>query len=120
METPMPAGPSLGDLQAGTAQMTSTPPAPAPAPEAAPPAAAEGGEQMARGGLLGDTFKNVDWVEATVIGILGSALFYMIYYYRLRIQTYKGEHVELANEVTDLKAKMSKLMQATAKRTVRV
>lgn len=113
---PAPAGPSLSDMQAGTATMAA-PPAPAPMPAEA---GGEGGEQMARGGMLGDTFKNVDWVEATVIGVLGAALFYMIYYYRMRIQTYKGEHVELANEVTDLKAKMSKLLQASAKRTIRV
>lgn len=107
-------GPSLVDMQAGTATMSAPSPPPAPAPGGQP-----GGEpQMAKGGILGDTFSNVDWVEASIMGVLGAALFYMIYYYRLRIQTYKGEHVELANDVTELKAKMSKMMQATARRKV--
>lgn len=111
-------GPSLTDLQSGAATMN-----PAPVATPAPATMTEGGEgveTMEKGGILGDTFKNVDWVEATVIGVLGAALFYMIYYYRMRINTYKGEHVELANDVTDLKAKMSKLMQSGAKRTSRI
>ena len=114
-------GPSLTDLQSGAATMNPAPvavPAPAPAPMGVE--GAEGVETMEKGGILGDTFKNVDWVEATVIGVLGAALFYMIYYYRMRINTYKGEHVELTNDVTELKAKMSKIMQAGAKRTSRI
>lgn len=111
-------GPSLTDLQSGAATMD---PAPVAVPSPAPaPVGAEGVEAMEKGGILGDTFKNVDWVEATVIGVLGAALFYMIYYYRMRINTYKSEHIELTNEVTELKAKMSKIMQAGAKRTSRI
>ena len=114
MNPPSSTGPSLTDLQSGTATMTPAPPPPMPdGGQPAPP-------QMAKGGILGDTFKDVDWVEAALIGVLGTALFYMIYYYRMRIQTYKGEHVELANDVTDLKARMSKLTAATAQKRVRL
>lgn len=115
---PVPNTPTLDNMQTGGAQM---PAAPAVQPPAAAGASPDGSvNTMEQGGVVGDMFKNIDWVGMTIIALAGSACFYMIWYYRMRIHTYKGEHVTLSNDVTELKSKFQRMSQASQKRRVAI
>ena len=100
----------------------STPPAPAQAPAQAQPIPAPpmvqtpmpAAPQMASGGVTGsvnDFFRGVNWVDVGILMLGTAALYYTIYYYRIKIKAQKRELADMGNKVDMMEAKVSAIQK---------
>lgn len=96
--------------------------APAPMPVAAPsvapvvplpttpPVMAAGGSVNTQTSFK-NIFKDINWVDAGIMMIGLAALYYNIYYYRIKIKTMKQEWPEICNRVDIVEAEVANVKQ---------
>lgn len=79
-------------------------PAPAPMPMPAPAPLPAPESKFSSGGFLGGAFDGVSLTDVGMIAITACAAFYIIKYYRDRINYLKSEKTQLTKDVEELKA----------------
>jgi hypothetical protein len=98
---------------------------PIPAPMAQTPMPATPTTMMASGGVSGSGsldsfFRGVNWVDVGILMLGTAALYYTIYYYRIKIKAQKRELADIGNKMDMMEAKVSaiqKQQQAQAENT---
>lgn len=83
---------------------------PIPTPPMPMPAA----PQMSSGGVTGsvnDFFRGVNWVDVGILMLGTAALYYTIYYYRIKIKAQKRELADMGNKVDMMEAKVSAIQK---------
>jgi hypothetical protein len=108
-----------------TAVPTPTPaPVPSPPPAANPITPMPPTTTMATGGNVGsssfkDIFKDINWVDTGIMMVGLAALYYNIYYYRLKIKNMKQEYPEICNRLDAVETEVANVkQQQKAKATV--
>jgi hypothetical protein len=102
---------------AAPAQQAAATPAPAPV-QTAPASSATTqnttppeSSKMSSGGSIGDFFDDINWVDVGILMLGTAALYYTIYYYRIKIKTQKRELLDVANRIDMMDAKISALQK---------
>jgi hypothetical protein len=70
--------------------------------------------QMQSGGVTGsvnDFFRGVNWVDVGILMLGTAALYYTIYYYRIKIKAQKRELADMGNKVDMMEAKVSAIQK---------
>lgn len=110
MSAPMPQQPMA---QAQAQPMPQATPQPMTQPQAMPMPAAPA-PQMTSGGVAGsvnDFFRGVNWVDVGILMLGTAALYYTIYYYRIKIKAQKRELADMGNKVDMMEAKVSAIQK---------
>lgn len=70
---------------------------------------------MSDGGTTGDSikdfFKNVNWLDVGILMLGTAALYYTIYYYRIKIKAQKKELLDVCNRMEMVEAKVNAIQK---------
>jgi hypothetical protein len=96
-----------------SSQPAQTQPIPAPQPMVQTPMSAP---VMANGGVSGSGslrsfLKEINWVDVGILMLGTAALYYTIYYYRIKIKAQKRELADIGNKMDMMEAKVSAIQK---------
>lgn len=69
-------------------------------------------QSMAGGGSLDSFFRGVNWVDVGILMLGTAALYYTIYYYRIKIKAQKRELADMSNKLDMMDAKVLALQKS--------
>jgi hypothetical protein len=87
-------------------------PEPTPAPALTPAATPAPGTEskFAKGGILGSAFQGVSFTDVGIVAIAACSMFFIIKYYRDRINYVKNEKSQVTKDVEEVKANVMNML----------